>query len=292
MTSSPSGPYIAVGVDDSPSSQPALEWAAREAELRTMPLVLVYTTPPPAGVWPGAGVPPGLMDWLAQTGHDILEDARQTAKELTHGAVPVTTEYAFMSPAAALVDRSRTAAMVVVGSRGRGALARTVLGSVSTALVHRAHCPVGVIHDDAPTKTAAGAPVLLGFDGSPANKTATELAFEEASRRGVDLIAMHAWWSPGAFEFPQTDWEHLRAKVDLHMSDRLAAWQERYPGVTVHRETVPDQPARRLVERSQDAQLLIVGSHGHGGVASVLLGSVSTAVVQAASIPVIVARQS
>lgn len=267
MAKAPSVPYIAVGVDDSPSSQPALVWAAQQAELRAMPLVLVYTTALPMGIWPGAGVPPGLMDWLTQIGHDILEDARQIAKNLTNGAVSVTTEYAFMSPARALVDRSRTAAMVVVGSRGRGAMARTVLGSVSTALVHRAHCPVAVIHDDAAAQPAANAPVVLGFDGSDANRPATELAFEEACRRRVDLVAMHAWWSPGAFEFPQTDWEHLRAKVDLHMADRLAAWQERYPNVTVRCELVPDQPARRLVERAQGAQLLIVGSHGHGGVA-------------------------
>lgn len=79
--------------------------------------------------------------------------------------------------------------MAVVGSRGMGALGRGVLGSVSSGLIHYAHCPVAVVHADeaqAPDRTS---PVLLGIDGSPASEAATALAFDEASRRGVDAAA-------------------------------------------------------------------------------------------------------
>lgn len=281
---------IVVGVDDSPSSQPALEWAAAEAGLRGVPLVILYATTLPIGAWPVVPVPTGFLDWQRQIGQDILTDARQIAERLTAGAVPVTIEFAVATPTAALVEESRTAGMVVVGSRGRGGLARMMLGSTSTGLVHRAHCPVVVVHDEA-SPPQPGAPVLLGFDGSAASESAVDIAFQEASQRGVGLIALHAWWSPGAFEMPGFDWDEIRPEVDREAARQLAEWQQRYPGVSVERVVVPDEPARQLVARSDDAQLVVVGSHGYGAVTGTLLGSVSGAVVQAAKVPVLVARR-
>jgi nucleotide-binding universal stress UspA family protein len=140
--------------------------------------------------------------------------------------------------------------------------------------------------------TPAVAPVVVGVDGSPASESATALAFDEASRRGVELVAVHAWSDFAVSELPGIEWSDVQKQAEETLAERLAGYQERYPDVTVRRVVVLDRPARQLLEQSEAAQLTVVGSHGRGGFAGMLLGSVSSAVAESARMPVIVTRPS
>jgi nucleotide-binding universal stress UspA family protein len=138
----------------------------------------------------------------------------------------------------------------------------------------------------------AQAPILLGIDGSPASELATAIAFDEASHRNVGVVALHAWSDTDVSEWPGIDWPAEESMAEQVLAERLAGWQEQYPDVDVRRIVVCDQPARQLVERSEEAQLTVVGSRGRGGFAGMLVGSVSETVAQLARMPVIVARGS
>jgi nucleotide-binding universal stress UspA family protein len=286
---------ILVGVDGSAASAAAVAWATRDAAMRNLSLTLVHVvTPvvPTAAPWPEIPVGNDFFRWQDEEAMRVLEAARRTVADSSHDAAPAMVHSVVLHGGAVgtLVDLSKDADMIVVGSRGQGAFSRALLGSVSTGLVHHAHCPVAVIHDDAPA-VPADAPVLVGIDGSPASLSATEIAFDEASRRGVDLATLHAWRDVTMLELPGLDLKAMEAQAQVALAERLAGFQERYPDVTVRRVVVCDQPARVLVEHAKGAQLVVVGSHGRGGFAGMLLGSVSTAIVHAIRTPAIVARQ-
>lgn len=284
-------PGIVVGVDGSAASQAAVRWAAHEAATRNAPLTLVHVVNATMSTWPHSPVP-DFEKWLAQRGRQFLDEASGivAAAVRTAGQPEVHSLMLIAAAVPTLVDLSKEAEVMVVGNRGGGAMAGYLLGSVSSGLVYHAHCPVVIVHDEDPPLSEA--PVLVGIDGSPASESATAIAFDEASRRGVDLIALHAWSDREIFELPGLDWSIVKSQEELSLAERLAGWQERYPDVNVHRLVVCDRPARQLVQRSEDAQLVVVGSHGRGGFAGMLLGSVSAAVVHSARVPVIVARHS
>jgi nucleotide-binding universal stress UspA family protein len=256
-------------------------------------VVSVVTTP--TATYPPVPYPDSLGVWLEDKGRKAAAHAVKIAEDAmpTDRKVVCKSEVVFSTPVQALVKMSDEAEMVVVGSSGKGMLARGVLGSVSSSVVQHANCPVAVVRDEDPLMPdPQHAPVLLGVDGSPASELATEIAFDEASRRGVDLIALHAWSDVPILELPGLDWEELLAEESRSFAERLAGWHERYPEVTVQRMIVCDEPARQLVEKSESAQLVVVGSHGRGGLSRMMLGSVSNKVVHSVRMPVIVARSS
>ena len=285
---------IIVGVDGSPASDAAVCWAAHDAVIRDIRLTLMHMADPAASTWSQAPLLDDFAEWQKAEARSVLANALKIADDTVGNTlrIPIDTEYLSLTPVATLVDLSSAAKLIVVGTNGRGALARGLLGSVSSGLVRHAHCPVAVIHDEAPlTPDPAQAPVLVGIDGSPTSELATAIAFDEASRRHVDLIALHAWRDCEMTELPTVDWPEIKAEEKQRLlTGVLAGWLKRYPDVTVQTRLVYDRPAHALVETSESAQLVVLGSHGRNALTRTLLGSVSNAVVQSVRVPVIVAR--
>jgi len=295
MSAHAKGYGIIVGADGSPASNAAVCWAAHDALLRHIPLTVVHVVNPTVTKWPHGPLPAEVAVWQENEGRRILADAVKLARDTAtdNPPIPIESELIFSAAVPTLVDLSKEAELIVVGTYGHGALARGLLGSVSASLVRHAHCPVAVIRDEEPRMPHPGqAPVLVGIDGSRASELATAIAFDEASRRHVNLVAVHAWSDTEILELPGLDWSAVKAEEERLLAEGLAGWQERYPDVTVHRLLVCDRPARVLVETSETAQLVVLGSHGRGGFAGMLLGSVGNAVVQSVRMPVIIARQS
>ncbi|MGA9491567.1 MAG: universal stress protein [Mycobacterium sp.] len=280
---------VVVGVDGSGYSDVAVRWAAREATMRRVRLTLVQAVALPAPGWPALNV----RELYETDAEAILDDAVTIVEDFMKGDGPSDLErqLLFSRPAMALVDMSKDADLVVVGARGQGALHRVLLGSVSTALIHHAHCPVAVIHQDASLyPKATKAPVLLGTDVSAASELATEIAFHEAAMRGVDLVVLHAASDTELSQILSTKYSTGLSAVGQMLTERLAPYQQGHPGVSVQQTVMDDRPATHLLNLAATAQLVVVGSHGRGGFAGMALGSVSTAVAHASRTPVIVAR--
>jgi nucleotide-binding universal stress UspA family protein len=295
MTSRNAPLGIIVGIDDSPAARVAVQWAARDAELRNIPLTLVHAISPEVSTWLTTPLPAGVMRWQQDHGRRLVDEGLKLVKEVCQRSGPagIHTEILASGAVPTMINLSKDAEMVVAGSQGSGRWPGRLLGSVSSALLRHAHCPVAIVHEEDPsTPTPVQAPVLVGIDGSPASELATAIAFDEASRRQVGLVALHAWSDLDVSEWPGVDWPATQSMAEEVLAERLAGWQEQYPDVQVTRTVVQAQPARQLVQQSDGAQLVVVGSRGRGGFAGMLVGSVGETVAQMARVPVIVARES
>ena len=168
--------------------------------------------------------------WQQDNARHVLEQALKIVEAcVPESQLPdVHTETLNSSVVSTLVHASENKQMIVVGSRGTGALGRLLLGSVSTGLVHHASCPVAVIRPE-PSSSDIDAPVLLGIDGSPASEAATALAFDEASRREVGLVALHAWSDWGVFPILGMDWHEYKSQGHESWASGLPAGRNSIP---------------------------------------------------------------
>ena len=283
---------LVVGVDGSAASYAAVGWTAQEATIRGLPVRLVHVVAPTSMSSTEAPNDTITHEQEVKARH-VIDQARRIVDGVQGEArLKVRVEIRYAGVLATLVDASRDAHMIVVGARRFDEFGWHMLGSVSAGLLHHAHCPVTIVRDpeSAGREIHDDAPVVVGIDGSRASEAATALAFEEASRRRVPLVALHAWSDVGVFPILGMDWHVYRDEGDEVLGERLAGWQEIYPDVQVHRRLVCDVPARWLVNESDRAQLVVLGSRGRGGFDGLHLGSVSSAVAQSARVPVIVVR--
>jgi nucleotide-binding universal stress UspA family protein len=206
---------------------------------------------------------------------------------------PLTFEIVDAPSAPALLAAGEHALMVVVGSRGHGAVSGLLLGSVSQHVSRHASCPVVVVRERADARARR---VVVGIDGSPGGNKAVGFAFDAASRNHAPLVAIHAWHDRAAsavvgpaYAAMANVGERIAAGERL-IAEALAGWAEKYPDVTVTREAIPTHPARVLADASEHAALVVVGSRGRGEFTGLLLGSVSQAALHHARCPVAVVR--
>ncbi len=280
---------IVAAIDGSAVSYRAGAWAAVDAALHRCPLRLVTSIGGPVGWGPVAYIPAD-DPWLRRDSERILAEALRNAGEAV-GDEPLTVETKMVATPIVpyLLEQSKSARGMVVGSRGLGAVRRGLLGSTSTAVVREAYCPVTVVHDAAATDpVVADLPVLVGVDGGPTAIPALEFAFEEASRRKVEVTALHAWTYVSGGDPTMAD--RIESTEEAVFAESMAGWTERYPDVPVRRVMVRERPARALLDESERAQLVVIGSHGRGGFAGMLLGSVGNALVPSVYCPITVVR--
>ncbi|MEV4049995.1 universal stress protein [Amycolatopsis sp. NPDC049688] len=287
-------PRITVGVDGSAGSAAAVTWAAELASRRHLQLKIVHGLQV-AGLYYGGGMTgigaATLFEAVQADGERAIADARALAASVDKDLV-VTTELPNDPPVPMLIEESRHARTLVVGRTGTGGFADMLVGGTAAAVAGHAHCPVAIVRGRHDSTTG---PVAVGVDGSPNSEQAIAVAFEEASLRGVPLVALHAWNDvtyEDAFGSARilTQPESLEEDEERLLGERLAGWREKYPDVEVRRMLVRDRPRHALLEISAEAQLVVVGSRGRGGFTGMLLGSTSQALVQHAQCPVLVVR--
>ncbi|MEV4510176.1 universal stress protein [Dactylosporangium sp. NPDC049525] len=270
-------PVIA-GVDGSPAALGALRWAADAAVRLGRPLRITHVL----------GVPGPAEEITDEQG--LVLDAAVEARHRYPG-LHVTTSTWSGQPVQVLREQSKYAELVVVGWHGHGGFHALLVGSVGGHLAGHAYCPVLVVHHaerwaGPETALPTRQPVVVGADGSPGGQQALELAFREASVRGVPLVAVRAWQQPASRLARRADPDRVAAELAADL-DRLA---DKDPAVELRPRVVQGAPAQVLLDESRDALMIVLGASGHGGLAGLRIGSVSQHVLEHADTPVLVAR--
>jgi nucleotide-binding universal stress UspA family protein len=276
-----------VGVDGSAEALRAVRWAVPEARRRRATLrltsALAWTDDRMVG-WPGLSTDYG--DRLRAAAEHGLTAAAAAAAELDPD-LPVERELVIAFAAGALVEQSQDAELLVVGGRGRGRINAALAGSVAVGVAARAACPVVVVRGAQPEGDQP-LPVVVGIDGTPLSEAAIAFAFEAASARRAPLVAVHTWAEPVIAEL--VDWQSAAVEAEEALAERLAGWGAKYPDVPVQRIVARTAATRALLDQSTRAQLVVVGSRGHGEISGLLLDSVSNALVHTAHCPVAIVR--
>ncbi|TDC21397.1 universal stress protein [Streptomyces sp. 8K308] len=283
----PSTRPVAVGIDGSAESQAALEWAAREATRRGLPLRLAH-----AWMEETLFVPTPPDETVARR---LLD---QAAAEVSagHPELSVTTRLVPDTAASGLVSESSEAELLVLGSRGHGAVIGFLLGSVSQPVIAHAACPVVSVRATEARRTTEGDEVVVGLrDLGPDSGRLLDFAFTSAAVRGAAVRAVHVWGAPSMFGSDVPDMLQQRGHQPVEdqqaalLSEALAPWRERHPSVRVaERLRFGNASEELLAATSHGAAMVVVGRRLHRPRLSPHIGGVAHAALHHAACPVAV----
>lgn len=282
---------ITVGVDGSPESLGAADWAAREAMLRGIPLRIVH-----AWLWQPLDVPV-VQDREAQamSANGVLHEA-ETHVLGRYPGLSVTGEVVPDVPVSALLGETEKCDMLVIGSRGHGALIGFLLGSYGQQVIAAATKPVVSVRTRAEEIPEAGTgEVVVGQQGTPEDsEPVLRFAFEAASARGGAVRAVRAWslppvhgYSPGSMRLADEagGLEPFELKA---LREALTPWRERFPDVPVTEHVEIGSPGQVLLSAASRAGLLVVGRRVRRAPVGTRIGSVAHAALHHAGCPVAV----
>jgi nucleotide-binding universal stress UspA family protein len=291
---------IVIAYDGSEPSAAALDWAASEAERSGRPLTVLHVV----DYWSLVPGPVVLAPWpdLAATGVNRIADEGADRAGKLAGSVDIQALTRAARVASTLIEMSREADLLVVGTRGHGDLTGAVLGSVAFTVSAHAHCPVVVVRGDSTETTGPDCPVVVGVDGSTGAAAALRFAADTAARAQAPLIvvtvyrplpsasiaeAMYRGYGTGDDSPPDVQAEAHRAATQV-TSDAVRTAQLLHPQLEVRAQTLNGVTVGQLCTIAHRAGLLVVGSRGHGGFAGLLLGSVGHGVIHSSPCPVAV----
>lgn len=239
---------VVVGLDGSEQSLVALDWAIHAAQMENRDLLLLHAH--------------GRRE-AGGEGSEVLAAGQRRVEELGRGLV-VRTEEVDGSGTSALIGASRHAAMVCIGTHGRGGYLGTMLGSTALAVAASARCPVAIV----PTPELPARPtrrIVVGVDESVGCRDAIGFAFSQAHGRQLRLTAVHGWrgGDPFGLRSMGTSPEKWRVETEWEqaaLAESMAGWSEKYPDVEVGRVSIRKSPAAAILTLAADAALVVLGS--------------------------------
>lgn len=267
---------IVVGVTGADVTSRALDWAVQRAVARGQRLELLSVV---GGALGAVGEIAVVEDALAAT--SAMLEPLAGAVRAQAPTLEVTTRVDAGNPVAVLIEASRKASLLVIGSDYRGPGAGPARGAHGVRIAAGAHCPVVVVPAiDLSDRSG----VVVGVDGSPTSENAVRFAAAEADRLGEKLVAVSVWTpleAPrnGAAVYPALYLDNLRRGTEEELALALAGISTDYPDLVVERVVERGYPSQVINARAQNARLAVVGTHGRGALARFLLGSISQEVL-------------
>jgi nucleotide-binding universal stress UspA family protein len=293
MTTAANQPAVVVGIDGSDTALGAARWAAEFAARHALPLTLLYAIPKLDWHFASAD-PPAELDRSADS--DSVLAAAEKAVRSTHPDLAIRAATVKDAVATALADASQSARLLVVGA-GDGD--HRALGGHAVRIAHRAHCSVVVWRQPVARRTGKPLPVVVGVDESDESTRALAEAFDIADMLHAQLTVAHMWEIGAAVGMGDLggegmmDWQLLdvlQSRQRQKMDELIAPFAGKYRNAHVTKIFQDVGPAKGLTDLSREAQLVVVGSHGRGKLADLILGSVSQNLIHHAECPVLVVR--